>query len=190
MKRMMIGCLGGAPTKSLTNKVSNGDMSNGTTGWTHYTDYSTESVVSGELKSIKNTNRPYPATASSWNITTGHKLYVAYKLYGSKSGTVVARTYGTLGTTTSGEVTKSVTTTPTRFSDVITTATYTTNGLLFNASGFTTSGDYILLDNVVVIDLTAEFGAGNEPSAATMDAALAYLPGSWFDGTQNIIWTA
>lgn len=190
MNKIMFLKTYGGSFKSLTNKVSNGDMSNGTTDWTHYTDYSTESVVSGELKSLRNTNRPYPATASSWNIATGHKLYVAYKIYGDKSGTVVVRTYGTLGITASGEVTKTVTTTPTRFSDVITTATYATNGLLFNASGFTKSGNYIMIDNVLVIDLTADFGAGNEPSAAAMDAALAYLTGSWFDGTQNIVWTA
>ena len=179
----------GGSYKSLTNKVSNGDMSNGTTGWRHYSDWSIESIVSGELKSIRNTSKPYPATTSTWGIASGHKIYVASKIYGNKSANVRLDLYGTFATTTSAYYDQTVTTTPTRYSYVLTPSA-TANGLTFNAAGFGSSGDYIMLDNVLVIDLTAEFGAGNEPSAATMDAALAYLPSSWFDGTQNIVWTA
>lgn len=38
----------------------------------------------------------------------------------------------------------------------------------------------------IVIDLTATFGAGNEPTAAQMDARLAAYPNSWFDGSAQL----
>ena len=38
---------------------------------------------------------------------------------------------------------------------------------------------------VFSVNLTARFGAGNEPTTAEMDAILAYYPNSWFDGTVN-----
>lgn len=187
---MIMACSNAGKFKQMTNKVSNGDMSNGTTGWKHYSNYSTESAVSGELKSLRNANKPYVGTTSTWAIATGHKVYVAAKLYGNKSGLATLELYGTFGVNNAGTSVKSLTTTPTRFSQVITTASNVANGLNIIGDGFTSSGDYIMIDNVLVIDLTAEFGAGNEPSAATMDAALANLTNSWFDGTQNIPWAA
>ena len=39
------------------------------------------------------------------------------------------------------------------------------------------------LDNVVLIDLTAAFGAGNEPTKEQMDAMLSQFPNSYFNGT-------
>jgi len=38
-------------------------------------------------------------------------------------------------------------------------------------------------DNAVMIDLTATFGAGNEPTQAAMDTILAAYPTKWFEGT-------
>lgn len=175
--------------KQMTNKVSNGDMSNGTTGWQHYSNFSTESIVSGELKSLRDANRPYVGTISTWAIPTGRKIYVAFKAYANRSGTSHVELFGTFGSNNAATFDVSLTTSAQRFSRVVTTSTYTATGVAFDVQ-LTSSGDYIMLDNVLVIDLTAEFGAGNEPSAATMDAALANLPNSWFDGTQNIPWAA
>lgn len=49
-----------------------------------------------------------------------------------------------------------------------------------------TGWEVAYIDNVLCIDLTAAFGAGNEPTATQMDAMLANFPNSWFNGT-NII---
>lgn len=38
------------------------------------------------------------------------------------------------------------------------------------------------VDNLIVLNLTAIFGAGHEPTSAQMDAMLAQYPNSWFDG--------
>lgn len=190
-RHMIMACSNAGKFKQMTNKVSNGDMSNGTTGWQHYSNYSTESVVSGELKSLRNSAQPFVGTSGSWNIPTGRKVYYAALLYGNKTATINIELHGTFATTTSAIITGvSINATPTRYSGVLTTASNNANGITFKANGFSSSGDYIMIDNVLVIDLTAEFGAGNEPSAATMDAALASLTNSWFDGTQNIPWAA
>jgi hypothetical protein len=39
---------------------------------------------------------------------------------------------------------------------------------------------------VVVLNLTATFGAGNEPTVEQMDKILARFPNNWFDGTKNL----
>ena len=48
-----------------------------------------------------------------------------------------------------------------------------------------TSG-YVLVDNLMMINLTETFGAGNEPTTAQMDRLLTQFPDSWFNGTENI----
>lgn len=40
--------------------------------------------------------------------------------------------------------------------------------------------------NVLLINLTQTFGAGNEPSAKQMDMLLEQFPNSWFDDTKNL----
>ena len=42
------------------------------------------------------------------------------------------------------------------------------------------------VDGVCAINLTAAFGAGNEPTVAEMDALLAILPDGWFEGTLTL----
>ena len=52
----------------------------------------------------------------------------------------------------------------------------------YRTSGWTeVQAKYILL-----LDLTAVFGSGNEPTAAVMDAYLARWANGWFDGTVNL----
>lgn len=41
--------------------------------------------------------------------------------------------------------------------------------------------------SLTLIDLTAAFGAGNEPTAAEMDAMLSAFPNGWFDGTVQAV---
>ena len=48
------------------------------------------------------------------------------------------------------------------------------------------SGATQVVSYMSALDLTAIFGAGNEPTAAQMDAILARWPNSWFDGTENL----
>jgi hypothetical protein len=53
------------------------------------------------------------------------------------------------------------------------------------------ASSYVLTDtfklrNIMAIDLTTTFGAGNEPTAEQMDGILAKFTNSWFDGTKNL----
>ena len=46
--------------------------------------------------------------------------------------------------------------------------------------------DNIYISHILTINLTATFGAGNEPTAAQMDTLLSNFTNSWFNGTTNI----
>lgn len=54
------------------------------------------------------------------------------------------------------------------------------------ADAATANGKVANVQYQLLIDLTALFGAGNEPTVAQMDALMAQFPNSWFDGTKNI----
>ena len=41
------------------------------------------------------------------------------------------------------------------------------------------------VDDVVIINLTAAFGAGNEPTSSEMDGILNQFENGWFSGTVN-----
>lgn len=43
-----------------------------------------------------------------------------------------------------------------------------------------------LIQNMFMVDLTATFGAGNEPSVSEMDLIMSFYPNAWFDGTVNL----
>ena len=64
---------------------------------------------------------------------------------------------------------------------IVLTAVDTTSYSVYLAD--TVAGEVIKFKNLLAIDLTAAFGAGNEPTAAQMDAYLAAYPNSWFDGS-------
>lgn len=52
---------------------------------------------------------------------------------------------------------------------------------------YTTGNDFqVEIDDVIAINLTKDFGAGKEPTAAQMDAMIASLPGGWFSATTTL----
>jgi lysophospholipase L1-like esterase len=55
------------------------------------------------------------------------------------------------------------------------------------ANAATASGKVMEVQYVLVIDLTASFGAGKEPTAAHIEKLLSKYPNSWFDGTENYL---
>ena len=74
----------------------------------------------------------------------------------------------------------------TRFSTIMETNLMNitiTYGLSFYSTVTTKS---VWLDGVSVIDLTAAFGAGKEPTVEQMDAIMAKFTNSWFDGAKNL----
>ena len=154
-----------------TNLVTNGDFSNGTTGW--------DPINSG--MSISEGKANFLATAQWGRIvaTMSQATIVDHVYYSSVKVTIPAANVYYVGITNyeiyipaRGEQTVSFTKVAT---SVQTKFVFGDN----RASGWQTAS----IDNVLTIDLTAAFGAGNEPTAAQMDAYLAAYPNSWFNTT-------
>jgi len=149
---------------TLSNLITNGDFSNGTTGWTGIT-----AIVSGRASKLATSQ--YASMNQTVTTIIGHIYY--FKAY------VEGTTNNYFGWAGSGKFL------PVNGVQMI-SRNYTAGAtsMLFvggdaRASGWTT----FYMDDYMVIDLTAKFGAGNEPTAAQMDALLP----NWFDGTAHVV---
>lgn len=178
-----------------TNLVSNGDFSNGTTG---YTGFSVSLAVSSKILSATTTattTTPYVIYSFGSLFTAAHKIYVKLKyrytagnptdirfsLRGSTGGTTVAVHIDSMPVINQWYVSSGVATVPGDWSGVTQLRVYLV--------GSGAIGDVLQIDGVSgieVIDLTAEFGAGKEPTAAQMDAMLSQYPNSWFSGKAQL----
>lgn len=163
---------------AMTNLVTNGDFSNGTTGW------SSIDAVNNGVAEKTNTSQYQSMSFTIANPTAlrGHKVYA--KALIKSDSTLVSMTISD-GIALSSKHGSGIN----QFENlsVIHTTNVTANNVFCRiqdsrASGWTT----YYADNVVMIDLTAIFGNGNEPSVSEMDAILALYPNSWFTGTENI----
>ena len=168
----------------LRNHVPNGGFVYGASGWAARPGSLTAS--DGVLSAAGGTC----ATAqTSLVATAGHKLYLAWDFKPAAAITTLLGFINFDGR--AGESVGSIGTSSapvgvwTRYSGVVTTAAdFAKLGspMAVVIESYTASWQ---ADNVVLIDLTAAYGAGNEPSAATMDAILATWAGSWFDGVYD-----
>lgn len=158
-----------------TNAVTNGDFSNGTTMFSTEVSASLSAANNELILTIitgsQSDNRIYQLIGT----TVGHKYYLGgsimrtnANMFTPKIGgsdavylTAVANTYVTYG--------------------IVATAVDTTSYSVYLSD--TVAGEVIKFKNLLAIDLTATFGAGNEPTATQMDEYLAAYPNSWFDGS-------
>lgn len=155
----------------VTNLVTNGDFSDGTTGWIPHAN---ATVVDGELKLV--------ATGDGQNTMQTIAILGSTKYY-------LARKQGTIGRCYIDQYQNDtffgVSSVLENVGSVIFESKASVNkGFLILGAGLNGAGTYIF-DDIILINLTAAFGAGNEPTAAEMDAMLAFYPNSWFDGTVN-----
>ena len=157
-----------------TNLLTNGDFSNGTTGWS--TSTLASCTVSGNVATCL-ANENNDSINRVLTSVVGHKYYFAAQVKALSS--LIGFYMSTSNKFHSGggnyELLSS-----------IFTATSTNHGMGVmdtRASGF----DNFYVKYAIAIDLTATFGAGNEPTAAGMDALLSAFPHSWFDGTQELV---
>ena len=162
-----------------TNLVTNGDFSQGEIGWGGVGTTNTITVT--DKISFNGNASLSGGRHQDINANTNDKLYLAFK-HGNV-GTVKPNVfYANKGT----------------FNNM-SNLTFVSgqNSLIFNSrlNGIRLylqqeSGqiyDQAWLDDFIVINLTATFGAGNEPTKEQMDRLLAEFPNSWFDGTQEIL---
>ena len=148
------------------NLITNGDFSNGaTTGWLGYMASVTNE--NGKLKVTATVAGPYAQTYMTLSTIVGNKYYIRqYYPPGTASPSIVNPAVSSASSSTF-------------------TATQVSTQIKYS-SGTVVIGDYYYIDDVILIDLTATFGAGKEPTLAEMDRMMARFPNSWFDGVKPI----
>ena len=170
------------------NLVVNGDASNGTTGWV--TRVSNFDVVSGKLRySPTADGRTNNGIGFVVNIFAGRMYYMKathkQSVPGTTNTTVSIRETPVL-TSDQKYIIKTLTndTTEQKFTSYFTSPVNGGSVLFLNY--IQTAVDYGEIDDVLLIDLTATFGTGKEPTLAEMDRLMARFPNGWFDGVKPI----
>lgn len=179
---------------SATNLIKNGDFSNGITGWASYADASI--VASNNSLIITGTgNSPYSYAIhnNAGDNVLGRKIYVRYKIkvtnslcvstfcyiVGSSGGQIVASQI------ISSPVQNSIYTVSgvTALSSTVTGSKFHIKPILVYPDATTANGKSAEIQEVVTVDLTATFGAGNEPTETQCNAMFP----TWFNGTNSTI---
>lgn len=161
-----------------TNLVTNGDFSNGATGWIGID--SVNSGIAEKTATLQYDNISY-SLANPISLR-GHKLYVKAKFKADTANAIriaisdaITQSYAYHSGSNQFE-TKSAILAVSMSSNAVYCRIQDTR-----ASGWTK----FYADNFICLDLTAIFGEGNEPTAEEMDLLLLKFPNSWFDGTVN-----
>ena len=162
-----------------TNLVTNGDFSNGTTGWTGGS--SSLSVISGVANFLS--AGKYGNAKATVSTIASHKYYICAHLKSTSSNVRIAL----LDTAERLDYRYSSGSNTFELISAVALCGSTTSSAIIKIQDMRSSDwDTVYFDNVSCIDLTAAFGAGKEPTAAQMDAIMAQFPNSWFDGTTQL----
>lgn len=179
-----------------TNLVTNGDFSNGTTGW-----LSTNVVLTANANEITATGNGGSSFSSFYRDTTlsaqsGKKIYVrsSAKITNGVASTLTQQITGSTGGGISlGTINNPVLNQNYIFSNVFTLdASITGFVRVFpHVANFGTTsaqnGSVVKVAYVLAKDLTSIFGSGKEPTASQVDWLLAQkYTNSWFDGTKEL----
>jgi len=185
----------------MRNLIKNGDFSNGITNWNTENAYGTLSVVGGVAQHVSDgtSTTQYMRQNIATTIDVSHKVYsrinlkpVSYPakaMIGTGCNYVIDIVYGNYYDCMSRSANGNPTYTQNTWSSFVVLSTQygPQNSFGFDiqntAHTIIDSGMIVQFDNVVMIDLTATFGAGNEPTQAAMDTMLATYPTKWFEGT-------
>jgi hypothetical protein len=163
-----------------SNLVTNGNFSNGTTGWT--AQYGTGAIVNGNeyeytVTSLNSSARIQQTIATT---TAGSIYYVfGYAKLKYQSGF-----YYRIGSTSVFINNSDILVNNYKRYSCLITATSASSVVEYHVQ---TDSNYVINDKVYfkylgAIDLTATFGAGKEPSLSDMDSMMSKFTNSWFDG--------
>ena len=173
------------------NEVVNGDFSNGITGWT---TGGTSVTANNILSNTVTTNQYNNAfVLQILNLKKNNKYYILGSFRVRDSGAVSALLLLYNGSQYEESATinlpvKDVWYTSSNLFTPTTDDAKTTQMRFRHEypSGDLANGKVLEVKYVAVIDLTAAFGAGKEPTLAEMDRLMARFPNSWFDGVKAI----
>ena len=165
--------------QSAQQLVTNGNFAIGTTGWGTLLPRESISIVGGKLRVACVTSDPN-LTLNNTN-TTNFILNNKYFVY--MSDAVSTRNYNLSIRTNPSNVAYAI---ADKKSAIITTTNAGTNfNFVFQGIGNWQSGEYIDISHVKIINLTATYGAGNEPTKEQCDLLFA----NYFEGTDNVLGT-
>ena len=155
--------------------VTNGDFSDGTTGWT--TNRASISAANGEA-TITASSSPAISTAaaSQVSIINSHKYLTRFDFMGLRMGKLRVLGGGSISMVPTLEYTAS--TSYQRVSGIVTAPSAQTavNFYPNNDGNATANEDLCKIKNVTIIDLTQMFGSGNEPATVAEFEAMFPLP--------------
>ena len=157
-----------------SNLVTNGDFSNSLTGWGVLNG--TYTIANNELAITPNAR--YGQVYRNVSITVGHKYYISAMVKSVSANTII-NFFATPLVKHSGSGNYEI------LSGIDIATTGTDRALVINNADVSGWAPFYV-KYVKVINLTAIFGAGKEPTAAEMDRLLARFTNSWFDGTKNL----
>lgn len=167
-----------SPTTTYTNLISNGDFSNGVTGWNRGTA-SNNTLTLLVTAQYQSSSQSLNSIASS---VSGHKLYYCATIKADSTSVNIKlvdnSNYNNKNISSTGNYVL--------VSNIATIVSNNTT-LAFNIQDDRPSGwTNIYAKNILVVDLTATFGAGNEPTQTWCDT---YLPFVLSTGTCPTGWT-
>jgi hypothetical protein len=160
---------------TATNLVKNGDFADGTTGWSGIKD--NISIVDGVL--ICSVDLSF-TVAQNIYISEGNKFYASLK-HKANADTNLAFTFRTDLILRHSILLNQNEPTEIRKSEIF-VASHDLNKLIIGRSDVGTSGTHEI-DDILVIDLTNTFGAGNEPTKEECDQIFA----NYFNGTKSTV---
>lgn len=177
-----------AETVHFNQLVKNGDLASGTSSWGSNPSYAVLSASGGVLTLTLAATSGISANNSQAVIyTSGHKFFSCFGVQSSRAGARISMTR----TTTDDGVEVTCDTADTWYEAAgIFTAMATTNAQLYlryrNASANGAQiGDTLQFRQLMIVDLTAIFGAGNEPTTA--EEVRALLPEDYYDYTLDTL---
>ena len=162
---------------TATNLVVNGNFAGGTTGW--IINASSISALSNELTLLATAQYGALRMGIALSTFATKKYYIKADVKSTSPLAMLAYPTGNVSHTGSNIYEK--------LSVVFSSGVdYLNSAFNFQIRDNRTSGwDNIYVKNVTFIDLTALFGAGNEPTLAECDRIFA----NWFDGTTGLLQT-
>lgn len=175
----------------MTNLVTNGDFSNGVTGWS--TARSTSTTSANTLINTGNGSHIFPYIRQVINIVVPPltKFYISGSIRVTNaacSNLKMDLTNATNVTIGSATISNPVENQWYLASTNITAAStgydyfHLLTGHMYPDAA-SAAGMTMEIKNQLVINLTAAFGAGKEPTKAQMDAIMQQFPNGWFNGT-------
>ena len=171
----------------MTNLVANGDFSQGTSGWASY-----DSTMSVNNKIMTNTIRASPGHSNGFIYPLSF-TYIANHIYFFSAKIKVLNSESTsaqMSMRDSPVIAQQISPVINQWYALSSRQSYSADlsSMVYRIRHFypnvaTAANKSMEIKEVTAIDLTAAFGAGNEPTKAQMDKIMEQFPNNWFNGT-------